>query len=159
MPRWLSALFLPLLALSCRSAPATPARVAPDALERFDYRASVATVPAGASIVTLRVGLAEAGEGLRALSAHCLVGNALLELPLGDEPVTRANAQATLTWTASGELQVTTRGRPVELGLALARPTPGGEAAALERTLTAATRATADGLALAPIATRLERVR
>lgn len=163
MHRRLLALLIPLLALSCRSAPAASTPVAPGALalERFAYRARVEAVPAGASIVTLRVGLPAArGAGeLRALSAHCLVGNALLELALGDEPVTRANAVATLTWTAQGELQVTTRGRPVELGLSLARAEAGQEEGALEGELAAATRATADGLALTPVETRLERLR
>jgi hypothetical protein len=168
MIRRLLALLALLLPAACAG---TRERETPEAgpSEVFLYRASVASVPAGASSVVLRVRIPV--QGLRALQAYGLVGNAPFECSLAGDPGplspagAREHAELTCRDCEEGgvrfrELLIETRGKPLELTLRLARPrAAASEASALEQELASATSATADGRPIAALATRLERGR
>jgi hypothetical protein len=123
--------FLPLmLALAgCASTSSSaPKAVGPDA-ERFTYHTVVESVPPGAVKLVLRVHLPERIPASTVLATG-LVGNAPFELAIPVEAGAVHGEHVDVSWDDAGrELRVTTRGRPLELGLRFAIATAGAPAA------------------------------
>ncbi len=164
MIRRLLALCAPLL-FACASAPATSAPLAVE-LETFTYDVVVPTVPEGVSQMVLTVPL-PAPTPLRVLSIHGLVGNAPFDVPVKDgDDVSFSNEHVSLslTWTShsvhtSACLQLTTPGKPVELGLRLGLPVGFTGAAELEQSLLEHTTIAGDGRSVEAAHKRFARVR
>lgn len=149
---------------ACASAPAstTPAVE----LDRYRYDVVVPEVPEGVQKMVVTVPL-PAPAPLRVLSIHGLVGNAPFDVPVRDGgDVSRSNDKVSLSLTSTCHyvytstcLQVTTEGKPVELGLRLGLPAGMTGTEEIERALLANTTVVGDGRPIEAALKRFERVR
>lgn len=154
-------LVCPLLA--CASTPKTPAPSPLENRDPYTYHVTVPSVPADASQLVLTVESKE--SKVWPVSVRGLVGNAPFEVPLSAGGGSFSNEQVSLSLEKIGDpvamgwkLQVTTHGKPVELGLRLSLPKESAEIEALEGALVKDTRVSGGGHPIEAVM-RLERAR
>jgi hypothetical protein len=174
----LLALALVLVSASCASTREVAAPAAVEPLERFEYTATLSTVPANAGKVELVVDVPEScgSAALRPTGVRGLVGNSMFELSTPGFAGSSNHGPA-LVWFLPHELGgervhsviVTTpqaedggqavKGKSLEMTLGIARTAgPPLEPGALEAELARRTRALADGAPVAGLTVHLRRV-
>jgi len=145
---------------ACASAPKKPAPSTLESRDPYTYHVAVQSVPEDVSQLVVTVEIAD--PTLRPVSVHGLVGNAPFDVPLSSARCSFTNEQVSLSLEPIGEsasrLQVSTHGKPVELGLCLTLPKESKEVGTLEGALARGTKASGGNPPIEAV-TRLERSR